>query len=177
MKKWISNCIRYNVWDEITDPSPNFNGATVEVWEWISNFIPHFTGYVITYSYQANSWSTLVKRALYQCTDKRSCSLTRKENQTFKILNQHYMYLTENRIKWENLFRGINFISSYLMFLRNIPLISIYIYGVYSLFLILCGVHVMKFSVEDAHYLYSTNHLPIPLYFVWSVFFYMLFRV
>ena len=28
-------------WDEITYPFPNFNGATVEVWEWISNFIPH----------------------------------------------------------------------------------------------------------------------------------------
>ena len=24
------------VWDEITYPFPNFNGATVEVWEWIS---------------------------------------------------------------------------------------------------------------------------------------------
>ena len=30
------------VWDEITYPFPNFNGCTVEVWEWISNFIPHF---------------------------------------------------------------------------------------------------------------------------------------
>ena len=30
------------VWDEITYPFPNFNGVTVEVWEWISNFIPHF---------------------------------------------------------------------------------------------------------------------------------------
>ena len=29
--------------DEITYPFPNFNGATVEVWEWISNFITHFT--------------------------------------------------------------------------------------------------------------------------------------
>ena len=28
---------------------PNFNGATVEVWEWIRNFIPHFTGHVINY--------------------------------------------------------------------------------------------------------------------------------
>ena len=34
--------IHYKVWSEITDPSPNFNGATVEVWEWISNFIPHY---------------------------------------------------------------------------------------------------------------------------------------
>ena len=31
--------------DEITYPFPNFNGATVEVWEWISNFISHFSGH------------------------------------------------------------------------------------------------------------------------------------
>ena len=37
------------VWDEITDPFPNVNGAAVEIWERMSNFIPHFTGYVITY--------------------------------------------------------------------------------------------------------------------------------
>ena len=33
---------------EITYSFPNFNGAIVEVWEWISTFITHFTGYVIT---------------------------------------------------------------------------------------------------------------------------------
>ena len=37
------------MWDEITYPFSNFNGATVEVWEWRSNFIPYFTGHVITY--------------------------------------------------------------------------------------------------------------------------------
>ena len=45
---WISNYI-HHVWDEITYPFPNFNGATVEVPEWIRNFIPHFTKHVITY--------------------------------------------------------------------------------------------------------------------------------
>ena len=30
------------VWDEITYPFPNFNGCTIEVWEWISNFISNF---------------------------------------------------------------------------------------------------------------------------------------
>ena len=44
---WISNDIHHYVWDEITYPFPNFNSTTVEVWEWISNFIPHFTGCVI----------------------------------------------------------------------------------------------------------------------------------
>ena len=46
---WITNYIHYNVWDEITYPFPNFNGTTIEVWKWISNFIPHFPGEVITY--------------------------------------------------------------------------------------------------------------------------------
>ena len=43
---WVNNYIHYKVWDELTYPFPNLNGTTVEVWEWISNFIPHFTGYV-----------------------------------------------------------------------------------------------------------------------------------
>ena len=32
------------MWDEITYPFSNFNGDTVEVCEWISNFTPHFIG-------------------------------------------------------------------------------------------------------------------------------------
>ena len=46
---WISNYIHKEVWGEITYPFPNVNGVTVEVWEWISNFSPHFSGHVITY--------------------------------------------------------------------------------------------------------------------------------
>ena len=41
--------IYYNVWDEITYPFLNFNDATVQVKEWIGNFIPLFTVYVVTY--------------------------------------------------------------------------------------------------------------------------------
>ena len=37
---YVSNCIRYKVWDETTYPFPNFNGTTVEIWEWIDNSIP-----------------------------------------------------------------------------------------------------------------------------------------
>ena len=43
------------VWDEITYLFPNFSGATIEVWEQISNFILHFTGHVIIYSYHDTS--------------------------------------------------------------------------------------------------------------------------
>ena len=36
---WISNYFHYEIFGEITYPFPNVNAATVEVWEWISNFI------------------------------------------------------------------------------------------------------------------------------------------
>ena len=47
---WISNYIHNNVRDEITNPFPNFNdAAAVEIWESMSNFMPHFTEHVLTY--------------------------------------------------------------------------------------------------------------------------------
>ena len=46
---WMSNYIYYKVWHKIIYQFPNFNGEAVEVWEWINNFIAHFTWYVITY--------------------------------------------------------------------------------------------------------------------------------
>ena len=49
IKGWLINYIHYKVWDEITNPFPNFNGGAIEVWEWISNFTPPFNGHVITY--------------------------------------------------------------------------------------------------------------------------------
>ena len=41
---WISYYIHYKLCDELTYLPPNFNGAIVEVWEWISKFIPHVAG-------------------------------------------------------------------------------------------------------------------------------------
>ena len=49
----ISNHTSMKLWDWIIQPFPNFSGTTEvctdEVWEWISNFIPHFIMDVITY--------------------------------------------------------------------------------------------------------------------------------
>ena len=39
---WIYNHLLSKVWSEINYPFQNFNGFIVEVWRWISNFIPHF---------------------------------------------------------------------------------------------------------------------------------------
>ena len=59
------------MWDELIYPFPNFNGCTVEVWEWIrifislwewiSNLISHFAVHVITYPCWDSSKTMLVK--------------------------------------------------------------------------------------------------------------------
>ena len=36
------------VWDYIIYPLPNFNICIIEVWEWLSNFIPYIVMDVIT---------------------------------------------------------------------------------------------------------------------------------
>ena len=46
MDTWF---IHYKVWDKITHPFPNVHGSTVQVCEWINNFIPHFIMHAITY--------------------------------------------------------------------------------------------------------------------------------
>ena len=46
------------VWDEITYPFPNFNGAAVEVWEWKSNFMSLF-------NHERNNFSVLWLKLIY----------------------------------------------------------------------------------------------------------------
>ena len=48
---WICNHMSSNMWDEITHPFPYFNGTSIEIWEWKSNFISHFIMDSIIYSY------------------------------------------------------------------------------------------------------------------------------
>ena len=49
------------VWGGITYPFLNFNGEAVEVYGWISSFIPYFIMDVITYSCWDKSQTMLVK--------------------------------------------------------------------------------------------------------------------
>ena len=46
---WIqSNQMTNKVWGDITNPFPNVNGCTIEVWEWINNLITYFIMEAIT---------------------------------------------------------------------------------------------------------------------------------
>ena len=64
---WLPSCVNdyvhYKVWNGIINSLPNFNGAAVEAWEEISNFILHFTEDVIAYPSWDESECMLVKRA------------------------------------------------------------------------------------------------------------------
>ena len=46
------NRLYFGFFYEITYSLSNLNGATVEIWEWITKFIPRFIMDVITYPYQ-----------------------------------------------------------------------------------------------------------------------------
>ena len=59
IETWISNPMSSKVWDEITYPFPNFNGATV--WEWMSNFIPYHVMNVMIYPCRDQTLTKLVK--------------------------------------------------------------------------------------------------------------------
>ena len=48
ISSWGSNHMPSKVWDEITYPLLNFNCATVVVWEWTRNVLPHILMDVIT---------------------------------------------------------------------------------------------------------------------------------
>ena len=61
---WVTNRISSKKWDEIIYPFSNFNGCTVEVWEWISNFITHFIMDVIIDTCWDLSYTMLVKGTL-----------------------------------------------------------------------------------------------------------------
>ena len=69
------------MWDEITYPLSNFNGATVKVWEWINTFIPHLSGHVITYLL------TLKGFKLINVSKRGSCCATMGFNLQNKLVN------------------------------------------------------------------------------------------
>ena len=58
-------CMQINAIEALSAAVWSFR-VTIEVWEWISHFLPHFIGPVITYPYWYQSWSMLVKGTLFE---------------------------------------------------------------------------------------------------------------
>ena len=73
----------------MTCPFPNFNGATVEVWKWISKFIPHFMMDVITYP----CWNEMMYKRhvsdeyIHECS-RRSSKPSRSLSYMHKVSQQ-----------------------------------------------------------------------------------------
>ena len=97
------------MWDEITYLFPNLNGCTVEVLEWIDNFISLFLKDVVTYPYWDTSLIMLVKGAADVClnslpknsTARPPCFfyyLTIKQHGRRPSTKQHWWRHTSQRI-------------------------------------------------------------------------------
>ena len=59
----ICNRVNFGVWDGVACPFPDFGGATVEVWEWMSDFVAHITGHAIACPCWDWGWTMLVEGA------------------------------------------------------------------------------------------------------------------
>ena len=58
----------------MTFPFPNFNGYSVEVWEWMSNFNPHFEIDIIIYLCH-RTWTLIYMGPVTLYSDRRSGSI------------------------------------------------------------------------------------------------------
>ena len=58
---WISNYFHYKVRDKMTYSFPNSNGAAIEVYKWITHFIPHIVKSVIT---ERSPWSSVYTQSI-----------------------------------------------------------------------------------------------------------------
>ena len=87
----MNGYIHHNIRGGIIYPFPTSIGCTVEVWEWISNFISHFTRHVIIYQYWDETLSVLVKGVpVFFDTQLHRPSITPRENLLLDQCNFKY---------------------------------------------------------------------------------------
>ena len=85
--------------DEITYPFANFNGCTVEVWEWTSNFTIHIRRHVITSPCSSMLSYVLVSLCYQPFTQTRSLRLFQQCRWIIKLLIfRHITLLLNTRI-------------------------------------------------------------------------------
>ena len=95
IQELISIYIRYKVWDEITFPLPNFNGATVDAWESIINFVTHPD--MITYRYWCQNYAMLVHFTICEDSPRNSICIVVKmatiSYMTNYVKSLYYLYI------------------------------------------------------------------------------------
>ena len=80
----IQICCTLKMWNGITCPFPNVNGAAVEVWEWNGNCILHFIGLMIPCACPSNYFFIIASHFLdvWFCTHLWLLRLIRKVHRT-----------------------------------------------------------------------------------------------
>ena len=91
---WISNYFHYNVWDEITYLFPNFNGCTVEVWEWINNSIHTLPGmWLLIHVSNRGHRYRLIRLSYHLLREKVVALIFCMENCVYSFLNIFAKYI------------------------------------------------------------------------------------
>ena len=113
----ISNYLHYKVWDEITYPFPNFNGATVEVmgmdrWFHLTCFWSY--DYLFMLEFHAGSSTMFVKGATGICSSL--CSQSNSYLNTVIFMPISYLRQTNLQMSWSKLLRRMNISSRFMVF-------------------------------------------------------------
>ena len=87
----ISIYTLYRAQDRLTYMFPNFNGATVAVWERKSNFTPSFTGYVIIPSVVPSDLVMVIDRT-HQDTGPGSHMPNLIHDENYEVLARNYAW-------------------------------------------------------------------------------------
>ena len=86
------------------------NGATAEVWEWISHFIPYFIRHAITYPCWDQSLFVLVKGL---------CGTHAMKTPSYQYRDSHYKYETVANLSY--LYNGYPYAGKKNLYIMNRP--------------------------------------------------------
>ena len=161
---WTSNDMPTKVWNKITYPFQDFNDATVEVWKWIRNFIPHLIMDVIT----------------YPCWDWRQSILVKGPQNALKQFLWYWTWAMNNCLfshkNYVNFHRFLLCFSTFLnapkyddtIFICLIFMSQIVIYSFFH------STLVLSFYIDVVHQLHSPSQCPemIDIY-IYYIYIYM----
>ena len=102
------------VWNEITNPLLNFSGTAAEVWEWISNFIPHFNGCY---------YLSMQKLKLSHVSNRTHWATTRCIADPTPIIDHLLLRLENNNNFLQSRFQILIYIDTYVTPILNTNLI------------------------------------------------------
>ena len=171
------------MWDELTYPFSIFKDAIVEVWDLISNVIPHWTRHVMTYPCWDLRWSMSVVKGAPDVSSARAINMINSSNVGRAFIRSYKLVVTvRDTWQWQTSTRYIDGYQSIYIFPTSqsdlalhraatwMGLSSNYHFEIHDLIKILrkfvshiyvsCFTYILPFVVMDLH----ANWIPLSWY-------------